>query len=136
MNFSRRGKQELQFQLAPMIDVMFLLLCFFVSSQLFAQWETEIDLTLPTAQTGDVPQRMPGEVIINVHKDGRIVLQQRELSIDGLGQVLKRVSKLFPGRPVVIRGDEHADYRHLVKVMDQCRSADIYNISFATLIEE
>ena len=49
-----------------MLDVVFLLLCFFITSQIFAQWETEIDITLPTAETGAVPQRLPGEIIINV----------------------------------------------------------------------
>ena len=51
MNFRSTLKQEsVGFQIAPMIDIVFLLLCFFVTSQIFAQWETEIDITLPTAK--------------------------------------------------------------------------------------
>ena len=61
------------------MDVVFLLLCFFVTSQIFAQWETEIDVTLPTAETGEVPQRLPGEVIVNVLPDGRTVVNGQTL---------------------------------------------------------
>ena len=65
--------------LTPMIDVVFLLLCFFVTSQIFAQWETEIDVALPTAATGGAPQRLPGEVIINVRADGATVVNGQTL---------------------------------------------------------
>lgn len=135
MKFTGKAKNEQQFQLAPMIDVMFLLLCFFVSSQLFASWENELDLTLPTAGSGNVPQRLPGEIVINVHADGRVVLQQRELTMEALGSVLKRVAEIAPGRRLVIRGDEDADYKHLIRVMDLCQQADIYNFSFAVMPE-
>ena len=50
------------FQIAPMIDVIFLLLAFFVASQIFSQWETEIDITLPTARSSEQPDRIPGEM--------------------------------------------------------------------------
>ena len=74
MNFrKKRGATEPGFQIAPMIDVVFLLLCFFVTSQVFSQWETEIDIKLPTAESGNTPQRLPGEIIINVRADGTMV---------------------------------------------------------------
>ena len=52
MNFRAKYKPEpLAFQVVPMIDILFLLLCFFVTSQIYSLWESEIDITLPTAQT-------------------------------------------------------------------------------------
>ena len=126
----------MSFQLAPMIDVVFLLLCFFVTSQLFAQWEAEIDITLPTARTGQSPQRLPGEVILNVLRDGSVVVNGRALQNEELGDMLKRLAELFPGQPVVIRADRQTAYEHVVNVLDRCREADIWNISFATLLPE
>ena len=63
MNFLKKasGPSSPGIPLTPMIDVVFLLLCFFVTSQIFAQWETEIDIALPTADTGMLPQRLPGD---------------------------------------------------------------------------
>lgn len=124
------------FQLAPMIDVVFLLLCFFVTSQLFAQWEAEIDVALPTAKTGQTPQRLPGEIILNILKDGSVIVNGRLLNDPELSDMLKRLAELFPGQPVVIRADRQTAYENVVNVLDRCREADIWNISFATLVPE
>jgi biopolymer transport protein ExbD len=118
--------------MTPMIDVVFLLLCFFVTSQLFAQWETEIDITLPTARTGQLPQRLPGEIILNLHADGRVVVNGRDLESDALGAMLQQVASLFPGQPVLLRADKATAYEQVIRVLDLCRQADIWNISFAT----
>jgi biopolymer transport protein ExbD len=137
MNF--RGKhrsQELGFQIAPMIDIIFNLLAFFVATQIFSQWETEIDIKLPTADTGNIPQRLPGEVIINIRYDGTIVVNQQILDDAGLENLLGRVVKLFPGQPVLIRADKTTAYLHVVKVLDLCRQSDIWNISSATMAAE
>ena len=119
--------------LTPMIDVVFLLLCFFVTSQIFAQWETEIDIALPTAATGDMPQRLPGEVIINVLADGAAVVNGQTLDDAQLRAMMDRLVQLFPGQPVLLRADKTTAYEHVVRVLDTCRQADIWNISFATL---
>ena len=119
--------------LTPMIDVVFLLLCFFVTSQIFAQWETEIDIALPTAATGGMPQRLPGEVIINVMADGTAVVNGQSLDDGELRTMMDRLVELFPGQPVLLRADKSTAYEHVVRVLDTCRQADIWNISFATL---
>ncbi len=137
MNFRGKSKPEqVGFQLAPMIDVMFLLLCFFVVSQIYAQWETEIDITLPTAQTGDVPDRMPAEIIVNVRHDGNMVVNQREFDQAGLAHLLKRIVDIYPGQPILIRADQETAYKHVVGILDLCRQCDIWNISFATTATE
>jgi biopolymer transport protein ExbD len=119
--------------LTPMMDVVFLLLCFFVTSQIFAQWETEIDVTLPTAASGEIPQRLPGEVIVNVLPDGRAVVNGQELDDAALGAMLDRLVALFPGQPVLLRADKATPYEHVIRVLDLCRQSDLWNISFATL---
>jgi biopolymer transport protein ExbD len=133
MNFrSKLRTDPLGFQLAPMIDVVFLLLCFFVTTQIFAQWETEIDITLPTADSGETPRRLPGEVILNVDSQGAVIVNNRRLTPEDLNALLARLVSLFPGQPVVLRADRTTDYEHVIRVLDACRKADIWNISFAT----
>ena len=133
MNFKRSSDAGGEgFQLAPMIDVVFLLLCFFVASQIFSQWETEIDVTLPTARSGEIPERLPGEIIINILQNGEVVVNSQVLDDQGLESLLHRIVRLFPGQQVLIRADRDTAYRHVVKVLDACRLADIWNVSFAT----
>jgi biopolymer transport protein ExbD len=137
MNFRKGSKAaSVGFQIAPMIDVVFLLLCFFVTSQIFSQWETEIDIKLPTAQTGEVPQRLPGEVIVNVLESGEIIVNGQVLDEGALGDMLQRLAGLFPGQPVILRADSRTPYEHVIQVLDLCRQADIWNISFATSVPE
>ena len=135
MNFQKKtlGPTNPGVPLTPMIDVVFLLLCFFVTSQIFAQWETEIDIALPTAATGGMPQRLPGEVIINVMADGTAVVNGQSLNDGELRTMMDRLVELFPGQPVLLRADKSTAYEHVVRVLDTCRQADIWNISFATL---
>ena len=133
MNF--RGKTKppnAGFQLAPMIDIMFLLLCFFIAAQIYAQWESEIDIKLPTAATGEVPDRLPAEIIINVRQDGVAVVNQRQLKQEGLSDLLTRIVAIYPGQPVLIRADKRTAYEHVIGILDLCRQVDIWNISFAT----
>lgn len=137
MNFRRKARPEpAGFPLTPMIDIVFLLLCFFVTSQVFSQWEAEIDITLPTAQTSQTPQRLPGEIIINITKVGDIVVNGRNLGESELSTMLGRLAQLFPGQPVLLRADKATAYEHVIRVLDECRKADIWNISFATGIPE
>ena len=137
MKFSRKDRsQEMGFQIAPMIDVIFLLLCFFVASQIFSQWEMEIDVKLPTAESGRTPQRLPGEVILNVLQDGTVVVNRQTLDDSALASLLGRIVSLFPGQPVLIRADRRTAYEHIIKIIDMCRQSDIWNISFATAAVE
>lgn len=137
MNFRQAARAESPgFQMTPMIDVVFLLLCFFVTSQLFAQWEAEIDIALPTAQTGEIPQRLPGELIINITEGGRTVVNSRDLARDELGDMLVQLAQLFPGQPVILRADRATPYERVIEILDLCRKADIWNISFATTLPE
>ena len=122
--------------MAPMVDVVFLLLCFFITTQIFSQWETEINITLPTASTGDAPQRLPGEIIINISSDGTTTVNQRVLSTEELGEVLANLARIYPGQPVLLRADKTAAYEYVIRVLDQCRVADIWNIAFATVETE
>lgn len=135
MNFLKNDSSATQggVPLTPMMDVVFLLLCFFVTSQIFAQWETEIDVTLPTASTGEIPQRLPGEVIVNVLPDGKAVVNGQELDDAALRSMLDRLVALFPGQPVLLRADKATPYEHVIRVLDLCRQSDLWNISFATL---
>lgn len=134
MNFRRRNKPEVPgFQLAPMIDIIFNLLAFFIAAQIFAQWESEIDIKLPTAQTSVVPRRLPGEVIVNVLKDGSVIVNRQKLADAELQAMLHRLVSLFREEtPILIRADKGTDYEHIIKVLDFCRVAGIWNISFAT----
>ena len=125
-----------QLALTSMLDVIFLLLCFFVTVSVFSQWENEMSITLPQAKTSDEPDRLPGEIIVNLFADGTIKVNGNAMSLEDLGERLKKLSRFFPGQAVIIRSDKDTKYDTLVKLLDTCRGADIWNFSFATEAEK
>ena len=118
--------------LTSMLDVIFLLLCFFVTVSVFSQWENEISIRLPSAATAEEPDRLPGEIVLNLNQEGQVSVNGVILSLPDLQTRLKRVSEQFPGQPVIIRADREVRYNQLVDVIDACRAADVWNFSLAT----
>lgn len=137
MKFSGRERRAKAPSLAltSMLDVIFLLLCFFVTASVFSQWESEISISLPSASSAETPGRLPGEVILNVAKDGSVTVNAKKLSLEDLGSRLRKVAEFYPGQPVVIRADRDTAYSSLVDVIDPCRNAGVWNFSLATVEE-
>ena len=137
MRFSQRNRSKAPaLALTSMLDVIFLLLCFFVTVSVFSQWESEISIKLPNAKTAEAPERLPGEIIINLEMDGTVSVNSVAMSLEDLGLRLAKVSKFYPGQPVIIRADKEVRYENLVKLIDTCRASDIWNFSLATEGEE
>lgn len=133
MNFRKQSSPEpAGFQIAPMVDIVFLLLIFFLVTWNFARYETELDVKVPTAKEGKESRRSAGEVIINVKADGSIVVNRKTVTPGELGDILRKIAELYPDQAVILRGDEAVDYRHIVTVLDVCRGANIWNVAFAT----
>ena len=135
MNFAKRlpPMPGAGVQMTAMMDIVFILLFFFVATQIYAKWESEIDVTLPTAEKTSPPQRLLGEVIVNIRADGEVVMNGRVLGEEELRATMERLVSLHPGHPVLIRADRKTPYERVIRVLDLCRQADIWNISFATL---
>ncbi len=137
MNFRKALEgQNAGFQMAPMIDIMFLLLVFFMVASIEAQLETKLPITVPTAETGEDTPRMPSELIINIDQEGRIFLNNSIQTPEQLQQVLQRLSSMLQGSPVIIRADAKTDYEDVIEVLDICRRVDIWNVRFATIPPE
>lgn len=123
-------------QMAPLIDIVFLTLIFFMWISVYATLESEVDIQLPTADTAQRGERTQGEIFINLNRDGTIVVNERVLSIEELQETLNRVAAYFPGGAVIIRGDRTANLGGAIQILDCCRRADIQNVAFAALPEE
>lgn len=123
--------------MAPLIDIVFLTLIFFMVTSVYATLESEVDIQLPTADTAQQGERSQGEIFINLRKDGTIIVNERVMTLELLQQTLDRVATFFPGGAVIIRGDSGAHLGVAIDILDCCRKADIQNVAFAALpVEE
>ncbi len=133
MKFRRRPEPHvLGFQIAPMVDILLVLLCFFIVTWSFARKELELDVKVPTAQTAKESNPVVNQTVINVKMDGSVVWNRKAVTQIELLKRLKELSGLFPDYAIIVRADERAPWRFVSAVVDVCRDANIWNIAFAT----
>lgn len=134
MNF-RRDIQEKSagFQMAPMIDIVFLLLIHFMAATVFAQWEKQIEITVPTASTAHEQQRQVGELILNIDQEGRLFINGQLYTDETALELLRQIAGAFQDQPIILRADKATNVQQLLHVMDLCREADVWNIALATV---
>lgn len=133
---SQSQHDEPNIPMAPMIDIIFLLLIFFITTSIFARLENELSITVPTAESATTPKRQLGELVVNLTQDGRIIVNQREISLEQLETLLNRISENFPDQSVIIRGDRYSYLEDTIRVMDTCAKAGVWNVHFGALPPE
>ncbi|MEM6471836.1 MAG: biopolymer transporter ExbD [Planctomycetota bacterium] len=119
--------------LTPLIDVVFLLLIFFLVTSEFEEEERRLDIVLPTA-TSAVPMiGKPREIVIDIDSEGVVYLRGQETSIEDLEQQLKASVASNPtNQSAVIRADRQATFQPVVNVMDVCNRSGIADYSVTT----
>jgi biopolymer transport protein ExbD len=133
MNLRRHATpQHPGIQLAPLVDVLLLLLIFFLMTWNAARNENELDVKVPQASTAKEKTATMGDVVVNVKADGNVVVNRRTLTSEELRNMLRDLVQLYPEQAVVIRGDETGAYKNVVGVLNVCSEAGITNVAFAT----
>lgn len=125
-------QQGAELELAPMIDVVFLLLIFFIVTWQFARFERDMDISVPAAEETEDKDRQTGEIIVNVREDGSIILNGRVVSESELLSKLEAISEAYPDQAVILRGASDANFQAIINVLDQIKKAGIWNVAFAT----
>ena len=124
--------------IAPLIDVVFLLIIFFMATSQITRVEVE-DLALPEAKKAEGRQDMPaGPFVINVHKDGRIVVFGQTISISSLQGVVTNELKVrgVEELTVLVRGDRDTPWAQLAEVMRICSAQGITRVRVAVIESE
>ncbi|HEV3409128.1 MAG TPA: biopolymer transporter ExbD [Chthoniobacterales bacterium] len=133
MNLRRHAAiQHPGIQLAPLVDVLLLLLIFFLLTWNAARTENELDVKVPKASAAKEQSRPIGDVVVNVKSDGNVVVNRRTLSGAELGELLRGLVQLDADQAVVIRGDEAGQYKNIIDVLNVCSQAGVTNVAFAT----
>lgn len=134
MNFRKKQNDaSVGFQMAPMLDIVFILLIHFMAATLFAKWENKLEITVPTASAEVQASRYRREVIINIDKEGGIFINSIKISDERLDGILKALRTDSANQPVVIRADQDAKHKDVIKVLDMCTRHDIRNVAFSTI---
>ncbi len=122
------GSAESEVNLTPMLDVVFIMLIFFVVTTSFIK-EAGVEVNRPIASTA---QRQEfANILIAIRPNGEIWIDNRAVDVRAVRANIERLRAEFPESDVVIQGDRHARIGLLVQVMDQVRLAGITNVAIA-----
>ena len=121
--------------LTPLIDMVFLLLIFFLVATSFAQEERDQRVKLPITSSPKPLSAPPKQVIINILADGTTKVGGQVYSREKLAALLNRVAKNEPDRMVLIRADEQSLHKYFAGVAILCRQAGINEVKIGYVLQ-
>ena len=117
--------REVTLEMTPLIDMVFLLLIFFLVATTFHQTEREMQIALPHAAFSGPISTALREIIINVDAEGAIIVSGRTIEPDDLRVLVENAIAANPDQKVTVRGDRDSAYANIVRVLDICKSAGV-----------
>ncbi len=127
-NIPRRKRKEMGIEMGPLMDIVFILLIFFVVSSSFTR-ETGVDVTKPQAQSAS--QLEKENILIAITREGSIHIHERQVDMASLQDILKQILAKTPDREVVVIADKGAVTGTLVQVIDACNLSGVKKVSIA-----
>lgn len=129
MQFRQRPREELELNLIPLIDVIFMLLIFFMLTTTFVHDRT-LNVTLPVSSQGSMHRAPVKDHVIEIAQDGRIAIDGKILGADEIMSVLKQIAA--DQQPVVVWADANVVNQKVVSVLDLARKAGITKVGLGT----
>lgn len=126
-------QEEPAFQMAPMIDMVFLLLVFFMCASQLSQ-KQNIPMEIPTASKAVVPEDRPNRWVVNITAAGDLYNGDQPSDLDSLAAAVKARLAEVPDLQVYIRADQNCEHVHVKKVMNRLAEVGMDSFIFATYI--
>lgn len=121
-----KGRLATGLEMTPMIDIVFLLMIFFLVASKLDEADRAIDVVLPDASAAKPLTTRPREFVINIDRSGNYFAGARPVRLDELEQLLSQAAADNPQRQtVILRGDEEVPHKFVVAAMNACVQAGI-----------
>ena len=126
----RKVKQPPSLMLSPMIDMIFLLLVFFIVSTMYMSEVKTISLALPMVKYSETLKK--SNFTVSLKKDGTLYLEDAPIELAPLLDRVKEEAKSNTAFSVTIRADEEASYKRVIALIDALKGAGVTNLGLAT----
>ena len=137
MRLRQSRREDPDLNMTPLIDVVFLLLIFFMITTTF-QKESDLELSLPEA-SGEPVEREETAFELVIDKNGHYYVNESKIVGDDVESLKNSIAKSILGKedlPFVIRADGEASHQNVIRAMDAASQLNISKIAFATTIPE
>ena len=131
-NLPRRKQKDVGIEMGPLMDIVFILLIFFVVTSSFTR-ETGVDVTKPQAQSASKLEKE--NLLIAITREGTIHMNERQVDLASLQDILKQSLAKAPDREAVVIADKESETGVLVQVIDMCNLAGVKKVSIAAQAE-
>ena len=128
-NFGGGEDDESEINLTPMLDVVFIMLIFFIVTASFVK-ETGIEVNRPQAKTAETKDN--ASILVAINDNNEIWIDRRRIDIRSVRANIERLHAENPQSAVVVQADNHANVKTLTAVVDAARDAGVYDVSVAT----
>jgi len=129
MRFRSENEENFSLALTPLVDVVFLLLIFFMVSTVFIDFKRQMDISLPSSKSS-APSEVLEPVKVELTVDRQIFLNGEKISLEEFESALSRISP-SKKKSAIIRADKNLPYGNVIKVMGMLQSAKILDIGVA-----
>ena len=119
--------------MTSLIDIVFLLLIFFLVATNFSRRESDHSVVLPESEAGVKAAQVPDRLVINVRQEGTLVVNGRVMTETELRVMVRNFVGAHPANPAVIRADAKVPYREVMKVFGICRAGGIKNVDLPVM---
>lgn len=123
-------ESEVGFELTPMIDLVFLLVAFFMTLASVITADL-IDMVIPVAAEAKVSEEKRDRQYVSIQSDGSLYFGSRQVDYAGLAEELVKARELNPGVRIYLRADADTPHRYVNEVMASCGQAGIFDLIFA-----
>jgi biopolymer transport protein ExbD len=132
-----KGRLGSGLELTPMIDVVFLLMIFFLVASKLDEADRSIDVILPQASAAKPLTSKPREFVINIDREGNYFAGARPVRLEDLQQLLRQSAADNPQRQtVIVRADENTAHKFVVGAMDACVQAGVEDYQVQSAADE
>jgi biopolymer transport protein ExbD len=111
--------------LTPMIDIVFLLIIFFMLGTKFSELERKIGLRVPEVSRAEALTPAPEPRVVNVYRDGAITLDRAPVTLQELTRSLADARGQYAELGVLVRGDADGRFQRVAEVLNACKQADV-----------
>jgi biopolymer transport protein ExbD len=133
MKVNLGAKRRARIEILPLIDIVFLLLVFFIYAMLSMAVHRGVPVNLPTASSAEIEKKLT--VSVTIKDSGDIMLDTVRVQLKDLAQQLREKTRISEGLGVLLFADREVSCQLLVKVLDQIRMAGVNRVSLQTIKE-
>ena len=117
--------------LTPMIDIIFLLIIFFMVGTKFSELERKIGLEVPSVADSGTLTAAPAKRVVNVYRNGSLTLDRIPVTLEQLTNTLSSAQRQYSDLGVLIRGDATGQFQRVAEVLNACKQAGIVELGIS-----